>query len=108
MIDIDQEPNRAHPAFQPATYTGVFTPIRELLLACRSLARGYTARGGDSLQRARRSLRSVPEGDGIKVEMHFSAGYLRAVRPVQEQARYNRETLEIKYKRQDHPRSAWI
>lgn len=97
VIDIDQSPIGRTPRSNPATYTGVFTPVRELFAGVpESRSRGYTP-GAIQLQRARRSLRSV-RGDGvIKVEMHFLPDIYVPCDQCKGK-RYNRETLEIKYK----------
>lgn len=96
VIDIDQSPIGRTPRSNPATYTGVFTPVRELFAGVpESRSRGYA--GAIQLQRARRSLRSV-RGDGvIKVEMHFLPDIYVPCDQCKGK-RYNRETLEIKYK----------
>lgn len=97
VIDIDQSPIGRTPRSNPATYTGLFTPIRELFANTQeSRARGY--------QIGRFSF-NVPGGrceaccgDGvIKVEMHFLADIYVAC-DVCQGKRYNRETLEIQYK----------
>ncbi|WP_005035986.1 excinuclease ABC subunit UvrA [Holophaga foetida] len=97
VIDIDQAPIGRTPRSNPATYTGLFTPLRELFSQLpESKARGYTA--GRFSFNVRGGRCEKCEGDGvIKIEMHF----LPDVYVTCEQCkgkRYNRETLEIHYK----------
>jgi len=97
VIDIDQAPIGRTPRSNPATYTGLFTPLRELFaMLPESKARGY-APGRYSFN-VKGGRCEKCEGDGVlKIEMHF----LPDVYVTCEQCkgkRYNRETLEIHYK----------
>jgi excinuclease ABC subunit A len=97
VIDIDQAPIGRTPRSNPATYTGLFTPLRELYAQLpESKARGY-APGRYSFN-VKGGRCEKCEGDGVlKIEMHF----LPDVYVTCEQCkgkRYNRETLEIHYK----------
>jgi excinuclease ABC subunit A len=97
VVDIDQSPIGRTPRSNPATYTGVFTHIRDLFAALpESKARGYKA--GRYSFNVKGGRCEACQGDGIlRIEMHF----LPDVYVVCEQCvgrRYNRETLEVKYK----------
>ena len=97
VIDIDQAPIGRTPRSNPATYTGLFTPLRELFAQLpESKARGY-APGRYSFN-VKGGRCEKCEGDGVlKIEMHF----LPDVYVTCEQCkgkRYNRETLEVHYK----------
>jgi excinuclease ABC subunit A len=97
VIDIDQSPIGRTPRSNPATYTGLFTPIREIYAAVpESRARGYEP-GRFSFNVKGGRCESC-QGDGvIKVEMHFLPDIYVAC-DVCKGKRYNRETLEIRYK----------
>ena len=97
IIDIDQSPIGRTPRSNPATYTGVFTDIRELFAQTQdSKMRGYAANRFSFNVKGGRC--EACDGDGIlKIEMHFLPD-IYVPCEVCKGKRYNRETLEVKYK----------
>jgi len=97
VVDIDQSPIGRTPRSNPATYTGLFTPIRELFAATQeSRSRGY--KPGRFSFNVKGGRCETCQGDGlIKVEMHFLPD-IYVPCDVCKGKRYNRETLEVKYK----------
>ena len=97
MVDIDQSPIGRTPRSNPATYTGLFTPIRELFAQVPlSRERGYGP--GRFSFNVRGGRCEACQGDGlIKVEMHFLPD-IYVPCDVCKGQRYNRESLDIRYK----------
>jgi len=97
VVDIDQSPIGRTPRSNPATYTGIFTPVRELFSATQeSRSRGY--KPGRFSFNVKGGRCEACQGDGlVKVEMHFLPD-IYVMCDICKGKRYNRETLEVKYK----------
>jgi excinuclease ABC subunit A len=97
VVDIDQSPIGRTPRSNPATYTGIFTPVRDIFAGTQEArSRGYKA--GRFSFNVKGGRCEACQGDGvIKVEMHFLAD-IYVPCDICKGKRYNRETLDIRYK----------
>jgi len=97
IVDIDQSPIGRTPRSNPATYTGLFTPLRELFTGTQEArSRGYSP--GRFSFNVKGGRCEACQGDGVlKVEMHFLPDIYVSC-DVCKGRRYNRETLEVRYK----------